>query len=252
MHRRAHRATTPRRRGGHPAVRAARGTAAAAALVLLAAGCGDEVTAGPAASSPAAASSPVAVDATGATPTDDPAAAATAPATTAPGAPAPEEEASATAPTPGGDDAPAGAGTGPSEERATGAGLSVVDVRTGRHDGYDRVVVELAGDPSSVPGWYAHYVDEPSQQGSGEPVDVAGDRSLEVVVRGLGYPFDTGQEEFLGSVEGQGTALVREVAVGGVFEGQAQVHVGLDAPADAPYRVTRLSDPPRVVVDLLG
>ncbi|MEJ5867823.1 hypothetical protein WDV85_08750 [Pseudokineococcus sp. 5B2Z-1] len=243
--------------------RAARAAAAAAALALLAAGCGDDVTAGPASSSPVAASSPVsdAAAATGA-PTTEPG--TTDPGTTDPGTtdpmttdgPATDAPASsAPASEDGGDaagEAPADVGTAPSEEAATGAGLSVVDVRTGRHEGFDRVVVELAGDPAGLPGWFAHYVDEPSQQGSGDPVAVEGERFLEVVVRGLGYPFDTGQDELVGSVEGQGTALVREVAVGAVFEGQAQVLVGLDAAADAPYRVTRLSDPARVVVDVLG
>ncbi|WP_298802830.1 hypothetical protein [uncultured Pseudokineococcus sp.] len=248
----------PAARGTVRRTRVGRAAAAAAALALLAAGCGDDVTAGPASSSPVAASSPVS-DATAATgaPTTDPSATGSTTEDRGTTDPMTTDGSASSAPTSeDGVDAAgeplADVGTAPSEEAATGAGLSVVDVRTGRHEGFDRVVVELAGDPAGLPGWYAHYVDEPSQQGSGEPVAVEGERFLEVVVRGLGYPFDTGQEELVGSVDGQGTALVREVRAGGVFEGQAQVLVGLDAAADAPYRVTRLSDPPRVVVDVLG
>lgn len=150
--------------------------------------------------------------------------------------------------------APAGcggedAGTGLSEAEATGGDLSVVDIRTARHGGFDRVVLDLAGEGGGEPGWYARYVAEPVQEASGAPLEVTGSSSLAVAVRGLGQPFDTGQDELVGSRAGEGTELVREVLVGGVHDGRAQVVVGLDA--EAPYRVVRLSGPPRLVIDVV-
>ncbi|WP_299036488.1 hypothetical protein [uncultured Pseudokineococcus sp.] len=248
-----------------PRSRAARATASgavAAGLLALLLGCGgDGVTAGPAIS-PAAATTPRAPETTGGA-----ADAGTAEGTTGAGEPDAPSTGAASTPVPSttpasspATDAGAtpedlrapqehDAGTGTSEQEAVGGGLSVVDVRTGRHEGFDRVVLELAGEDGGEPGWHAHYVDEPTQDGSGAPLQVTGSSHLAVVVRGLGYPFETGQDEVLGSTSGEGTELVREVLVGGVHEGQAQVVVGLDE--EAPYRITRLADPPRVVVDVL-
>lgn len=266
------------------AARAAVCGAVAAGLLGALAGCGDDVTAGPGTSAPAAATTPGTTATSGATgasgtragettsggtdgtagpsaPTGaatggSPAAAPVGASPEPSGAPGSEGSAAAGSTTPQASAAPGGgsallrdAGTGTSEAGATGSGLSVVAVRTGRHDGFDRVVLELAGESGSEPGWYARYVDEPAQEGSGAPLQVAGSSSLAVVVRGLGYPFDTGQDEVVGSTTSEGTALVREVLVGAVHEGQAQVVVGLEA--QAPYRITRLSDPPRVVVDVV-
>jgi len=231
---------------------AARGALAAGLLVSLAGCGGDDVTAGPAASPVAATTSATpAASASGATSAapSTPAEATGPSATTAPATAAPADEDAGSA---AGDDVapPLDAGTEPSEQEADGAGLSVVDVRTAPHDGFDRVVLELAGDGGGAPGWFAHYVDDPAQQGSGTPLEVAGESHLEVVVRGLGYPFDTGQEELVGRTPGDGAQVVQEVLVGGVFEGQAQVVIGLDA--QRPYSITRLADPPRVVVDVLA
>ncbi|MEJ5946009.1 hypothetical protein WDZ17_11975 [Pseudokineococcus basanitobsidens] len=233
-------------------------------LLSGAAGCGGaEVTAGP------AASAAVSDSATPGAPTPLPT--SSSPASTSPAGPTTDVDAAPTSgpgsrPTPSSTttaalsgpaeadedalDVPEGAGTAPSEQAAGGGPLSVVAVRSARHDGFDRVVLELAGEEPGEPGWYARYVDEPTQEASGAPLDVEGDAFLELSVRGTGYPFDTGQDELLGTVPGQGTDLVREVLVGGVFEGQAQVVVGLSE--EVPYVVTRLQDPPRVVLDLVG
>ena len=247
------------------AARAAVGGAVVTGFLVLLAGCGgDGVTAGPAAS-PVAATTPASTTTppSTTTPTTETATTPTTGGTSA-GSPssAPGDGGGAAAPGPttappaapeeaeGSLEPPRDAGTGPSEQEATGGGLSVVDVRTGRHDGFDRVVIELAGEEGDEPGWYARYVDEPTQEGSGAPLRVEGSSYLAVAVRGLGYPFDTGQDEVVGSFAGEGTAVVREVLVGAVVEGQAQVVLGLEA--QAPYAITRLSDPPRVVVDVLG
>lgn len=128
-----------------------------------------------------------------------------------------------------------------------GNGLGLVDVRTGRHDGFDRVVLQLAGDGTI--GWRVAYTDDPRYQGSGHPVDVAGGTTLQVMLDGVGYPGDTGVDPYDGPdrLAGPGTA-VQEVVVGNVFEGQHGAFLGVREPL--PYRVFRLSDPARVVLDV--
>src|SRR4051794_34274195 len=50
------------------------------------------------------------------------------------------------------------AATQQSADSSPGAALTVVDVRTGRHEGFDRVVFELVG--AGAPGWIAAYVSQ--------------------------------------------------------------------------------------------
>ncbi len=136
-----------------------------------------------------------------------------------------------------------------SEDTATASGdpLTVTAVRAARQDGYDRVVFELAGG-QGVPGWRVGYVDAARQQGSGDTVEVDGQSVLEVVISGVGYPFDTGQTEASQDLRPRDTGVVREVDLQGTYEGEFQAFVGLvDRRA---FRVFRLTDPARVVVDV--
>lgn len=128
-----------------------------------------------------------------------------------------------------------------------GNGLSVVDVRTGAHDGYDRVVWQLEG--RGTVGWTVRYDDAPARQGSGHPVELEGEAVLSVLLEGLGYPFDTGVEEYDGPRR-QAPRLpsVRELELGGVYEGYYDAFVGVAQPR--PCRVFRLGDPQRVVLDV--
>ncbi|HVM27763.1 MAG TPA: hypothetical protein VM433_08825 [Mycobacteriales bacterium] len=135
----------------------------------------------------------------------------------------------------------------PDFDGSEGNGLSVVDVRTGSHDGYDRVVFELGGD--GTVGWTVQYTDDPRRQGSGEPVEVEGSATLAVTLGGVGYPFDTGVEEYSGPGRlTPGGPVLREVALGGVFEGYYDAFLGVAE--DRPFRAFRMSDPQRLVVDV--
>lgn len=126
-------------------------------------------------------------------------------------------------------------------------GLTVVDVRVGEHDGYDRVVFELAGE--GVVGWRVEYEDAPATQGQGDPVELAGDATLSVTLDGLGYPFETGATEYAGPKRfSPGLPSVSEVQVGGVFEGYYDAYLGVAE--QRPFRVFRLESPQRVVVDV--
>jgi hypothetical protein len=134
------------------------------------------------------------------------------------------------------------------EEASADAQVTVRDIRTGRHDGFDRVVFEVGG--TGTPGWDVRYVDQASSQGSGEPVEVAGDAVLQVTITGAGLPPDTGVAEFDGPspLPGAGTETVTEVVFDSTFEGTTVAFVGTTA--EVPFRVYALSDPARVVVEV--
>lgn len=130
---------------------------------------------------------------------------------------------------------------------------TVTGVRTGEHEGYERVVIDVQGDASDQAGWFATAVDQPLQDASGELLDVDGDRYLNLNVTGIANGSDgqtdaAGRRAFTGTVAGSGD-LVDEVYVGGAWEGQAQVLLGLSDDA-TEYRVLRLNDPQRIVVDV--
>ena len=149
------------------------------------------------------------------------------------------------------DDAPSGFPTAPTlaEQEPSGGPLTVTAVRVAGQDGYDRVVFELAGTAAGQAGWRVEYVDEPSAQGSGDPVEVDGDAVLSVLITGTGYPMDTGQEEVASdpALPG-GLEVVQDVVLGAVFEGQYEAFIGTSG--EQPFRVFRLADPERVVVDV--
>jgi hypothetical protein len=128
------------------------------------------------------------------------------------------------------------------------ARVTVRDVRVGAHDGYDRVVLEVAG--AGTPGWDVRYVDQATEPGRGQEIELAGDAVLQVQLSGAGYPYDTGVEEFAapGPVTGAGTQVVTEVAFAATFEGVTTSFVGTGT--EAPFRVYLLEAPARLVVEV--
>lgn len=134
-------------------------------------------------------------------------------------------------------------------EPSAEARLTVTDVRVGAHDGFDRMVLELGG--IGTPGWRVGYTDAGVEDPSDRPVDLPGDRVLNVMIEGTAYPFDTGLPEFSTTdrVVGAGTTALTEVAFLGTFEAQSQAVIGV-AGHTAPFRVFLLPDPVRVVIDI--
>ncbi len=130
-----------------------------------------------------------------------------------------------------------------------GAKLTVVDIRIGSHDGFDRVVYELGGD--GVPGWRVGYVDRAVQDGSGHEIPVAGGAVLQVLIDGSAYPFDSGADPYSGPnpVIAPAGGSVTEVNGSGVFEGVTQSFVGVRDPGTA-FSVFALTEPTRLVVDV--
>ncbi|MEN1975282.1 AMIN-like domain-containing (lipo)protein [Cellulomonas sp. P4] len=193
-----------------------------AALLLAACGRGAAPDAGPDdASAPPSASAPAATPSPG---TDRP-------------APAPSGTATRT---PAGD-------SGTDAEPSDDAQLTVTGLRSGTHPGFDRVVVDLTG--TGTPGWHVERQHEAVTDPTGEVVDLTGDGVLALTVTGLGYPHETGATQLAPGSRAPGGTVVTGAEFTGMFEGQAQVFLGLTDPS-APYEVSLLDDPLRIVVDV--
>lgn len=118
----------------------------------------------------------------------------------------------------------------------------ITGVRSGRHACYDRLVVDMTGDPV---GYRVEYVKVVKQDGSGFPVPVAGDARLRIIARtgATGVPS-------MPSVSGYRT--FRQVRWAGSFEGQTTLALGVRA--RLPFRVFVLDGPAtgtsRLVIDV--
>jgi hypothetical protein len=126
------------------------------------------------------------------------------------------------------------------------------DIRTGQHDCFDRLVIDVPGAGSGV-GYTVQYVDALYQDGSGRHIPVAGGAVLEVRVGAPAYDPETGAATYPGrvahplpDVDITGYRTFRDTRYAGSFEGQTQI--GLGVRARLPFRVLQLDG--RIVVDV--
>jgi len=131
----------------------------------------------------------------------------------------------------------------------TVARANVTDVRTGTHDGYDRVVFEFA---AGLPEASLERAEPPfTQDASGEPIDVAGESFLRLIMRGGTKQMDDGTSSYDGPTEFETNfhTLVHFVE-GGDFEAQSTWYFGLTE--EECVRVTTLTDDgtARLVIDI--
>ena len=122
---------------------------------------------------------------------------------------------------------------------------TLVDVRAGRHPGFDRVVFEFQG---AVPEHHVRYVDQLVEDGSGAPVSVAGSADLEVVFQGANAHEEDGTPSVSPRRFSPGLTAVKEVAQIGDFEAVVSYGIGLDR--RRPLTVSTLSGPSRLVIDV--
>ncbi len=122
-------------------------------------------------------------------------------------------------------------------------------VRTATHDGFDRIVFEFdaSGAAASVPGYRITYEATPTRCGSGDAVPVEG-AALVVEMQPAVAHTDAGQPTL--SVR---RLAPRHASVGTLeqtcdFEALVAWTVGVTA--RRPYRVTTLTAPTRIVVDV--
>ena len=124
--------------------------------------------------------------------------------------------------------------------------LVLAGVRVSDHDGFDRVVFRYRG--RGLPGWAVEHVRRARLEGSGRSVRLDGEAVLQVFSSGQTWPargYYSGPRRLDPSTDGR----LAEVYVAGTFEGSTQFFLGVDD-GPAPFRVTRRSSPPRLVVDV--
>ena len=117
-------------------------------------------------------------------------------------------------------------------------------VRTGAHDGYDRITIEFKdGQPGSIeltPQTGATFI----QDGSGQPVTLRGGYGLKVLLRGAdAHTAYTGSRDLKTAYSG-----LLEARVVGDYEGYVTWGLGLSKPAC--YRAFLLTNPTRLVIDI--
>lgn len=138
----------------------------------------------------------------------------------------------------------------PDEGQSQAPMVSVTGVRTGRHNGFDRVVFDIGGE--GLAGWDVRYVDEARAAGSGFPIEVGGQAVLAVNLRNINLPPDApeGIEPWDGPerIRPPGQGPLVEIVEDVVYEGQHTFFVGVGD--TVPFQVRRLESPQRVVLDI--
>ncbi len=137
-------------------------------------------------------------------------------------------------------------------------GAHITGARVGKHDCFDRLVIDLNGMPAA--GYYVDYVVEVRAGGSGDPVPVTGGAKLRIHVFAPGYdgnyqptvPWAFGAHIVSPSqFSASGFQTFRDLVWAGSFEGESTF--GLGVRARLPFRVFKLDGPgasSRLVLDV--
>ncbi|MDX3522662.1 hypothetical protein [Streptomyces scabiei] len=130
--------------------------------------------------------------------------------------------------------------------------VPLAEIRTGRHDCYDRIVFDVPDGGDHIGHW-VQYVDRLHQSASGDVIPVSGGAILEIRVAAPSYDPETGGVVYPGEVaeplpgvDIAGYRTFRDTRFAGSFEGETQI--GLGVRARLPFRVLQL--PGRLIVDV--
>jgi len=148
---------------------------------------------------------------------------------------------------------PTGWGSLP-EDRAVDSSRPLVNVRTGQHPCFDRIVLDVPGSSAASPvDYHVRYVDTLYQDGSGAPLAVGGGAVIEIVVLAPSYDPATGTVTYparsgqpLPGVDLTGYRTFKDARFASSFEGHTQL--GLGVRARLPFRVFQLDN--RLVIDV--
>ena len=123
----------------------------------------------------------------------------------------------------------------------------LVEVRSGYHEGYDRVVFEFTG--TTVPEWSTEYIDRPAHEcGSGTQRFLAGDGWLQLHVEGVVAHTEEGEATIDNRDRSLTLPNLVQLTSTCDYEGNVIWVLGLNAPTS--YRVLELTDPVRIVLDV--
>jgi len=128
-------------------------------------------------------------------------------------------------------------------EHPPGDAPKLVDLRAGRHAGFDRVVFQIDG---SMPWYSVQYVPVVRLDGSGDPLTLRGSAFLEVVLRAA--TDDDGRPVLKTTRLRPDFPALREVNAPFSYEGQTVAGVGVSQRVG--FRVFELTGPNRIVLDL--
>lgn len=132
-----------------------------------------------------------------------------------------------------------------------GSNLTPKAIRAAHHQNFDRVTIEFSG--TGPAGWYSKLLEQPKQQASGHDIAYEGNCALDLGIEMTPYPMDdpAAQQEMLETKLYPGTTehggIVTGVNYNSAFEARSQFIIGLTK--KAPYSLTYLDGPPRVVID---
>ncbi|MEV5375743.1 MULTISPECIES: AMIN-like domain-containing (lipo)protein [Streptomyces] len=135
----------------------------------------------------------------------------------------------------------------------TSAYKPLLDIRAGKHECFDRLVFDVQGIGDHRIGYRVEYVDQLHQDGSGDPIAVAGGAVLAVRVSAPSYDPNTGETRYPGragqpltGVDLTGFRTFQDTRFASSFEGETLVGVGVRA--RLPFRVFQERN--RIVVDV--
>jgi hypothetical protein len=124
---------------------------------------------------------------------------------------------------------------------------TLVDVRSGRHNGFDRIVFEFRGD--EMPGYHLEYIDKPVRAcGSGSVVPLAGDGWLQMRFEPAAAHTDDGKPTLAFRTLTPKLPNLLEIKSTCDFEAQVEWVAGVGSPNR--YRVVELKGPTRLAVDI--
>ena len=143
------------------------------------------------------------------------------------------------------------------DKSSTGGSGFLDDVRAGRHACYDRLVLDVHGNPS-FRSWHVGYVSQVTEDPSDRPVPLRGGAYLQITVQAPDHT-PNGTLTYVPAnprelVDVSGFRTFRQVAWAGSFEGSSMI--GLGVRARLPFRVLGLTGIPgtsngtRVVIDV--
>lgn len=128
------------------------------------------------------------------------------------------------------------------------------DIRTGGHECFERIVIELQESdlpaPQPFPGWWVRYADGPITLGQTDDqfVDLLGDETLLITANSWVFYPDVGGYEGPNQIFPTNVGGILELLLIDNYEGQHTWAVGLDS--RRAFRADELVDPPRLVIDI--